>query len=142
MDAPLTFYEGLIARVDGPLHFRFVFQPAMALFLGIRDGIQDSRKSRPAHLLTICTDFEHGRQYLWAGLRSVGKVMLIAAVLDVVYQFIAFRAFHLWGVIYAALILALIPYLIIRGPVNRIARWYASRHASQTPGQRTTHSAL
>jgi hypothetical protein len=142
MDAPLTFYEGLIARLDGPLHFRFIFQPAMALFLGICDGIKDAHEGRPAYLWTICTDFERGRQYLWDGLRSVGKVMLIAIVLDAIYQFIAFRAFHLVGALYAALILAFLPYLFIRGPANRIARWFASRHAPQTPGQRTRHGAI
>jgi hypothetical protein len=51
---------------------------------------------------------------------------VLAIVLDAIYQFIAFRAFHLVGALCAALILAFLPYLIIRGPANRIARWCAS----------------
>lgn len=138
MAAPLTFYEGLIARLDGPLHFRFFAQPAMALFLGIRDGIKDAREGKPAYFWTICTDFKPGLQYLRDGLRSVGRVMVLALVLDGVYQFIAFRAFHLEGALYAALILAFLPYLIIRGPANRVARWRASGRAPRATGKDDT----
>jgi hypothetical protein len=129
MDVPLTFYQGLVARLDGPLHFRFIFQPAMALFLGIRDGIKDAREGGPPYLWTICTEFERGRRYLWAGLKSVAKVMVLALVLDAIYQFIAFRRFDLVGGLYAAMILAFLPYSFIRGPANRFTRWWASRHA-------------
>lgn len=129
MTAPLTFYQGLIARLDGPLHFRFIAQPAMALFLGIRDGVKDAREGRPAYFWTICTHFGPGLQYLRAGLRSVGRVIVLAIVLDTVYQIIQFRfrAFHIDALLYAALFLAFLPYLIIRGPANRTARWFTSR---------------
>jgi hypothetical protein len=142
MAAPLSFYEGLIARLDGPLHFRFIVQPAMALFLGIRDGIKDAHEGRPAYLWTICTDFKAGLHYLRAGLRSVGKVIVLAILLDAIYQFIAFRAFHIVGALYAALILAFLPYLIVRGPANRIARWRASRRSARAAGQHTTTARI
>jgi hypothetical protein len=50
-------------------------------------------------------------------------VFILAVVLDVVYQLIE----HRWVVypgeaVLVAIILAIVPYLLLRGPVNRIAR--------------------
>ena len=43
-------------------------------------------------------------------------------VLDVIYQIIEQRFVHVDDAIMVAIILAIIPYLIVRGPVNRLAR--------------------
>ena len=62
-------------------------------------------------------------------MRSVGKVIVLAFLLDAIYQFVAFRSFHLEGALYAALILAFLPYLIIRGTLERHAElnWWVTR---------------
>jgi hypothetical protein len=57
------------------------------------------------------------------GWKSIGKVFTLAVVLDIVYQLIE----HRWRVypgeaILVAIILAIIPYLLVRGPINRIFR--------------------
>jgi hypothetical protein len=46
----------------------------------------------------------------------------LAFVLDVVYQYLAFRWFYPGEALMVAFSLAFIPYLLIRGPVNRVAR--------------------
>ena len=46
----------------------------------------------------------------------------MAIVIDGIYQFIVCRWFYPGEAIITALILAFVPYLLIRGPVNRIAR--------------------
>jgi hypothetical protein len=56
------------------------------------------------------------------GWKAVGKVFVIAVIIDLVYQLIVFRWFYPGEALLVAAILALIPYLLIRGPVNRIAR--------------------
>jgi hypothetical protein len=43
-------------------------------------------------------------------------------VLDAVYQYIALRWFYPGEAVLVAIILAIIPYLLVRGPVDRIAR--------------------
>jgi hypothetical protein len=43
-------------------------------------------------------------------------------VIDVVYQIIAHRWVYPGEAVLVAVILAIVPYLLIRGPVNRIAR--------------------
>jgi hypothetical protein len=130
--------ENLLGRLNGPLHFRFLMQPAVALFFGIRDGLKDAREGRPAYLWTIFTKPEHRGWMLREGLRAVAKVLVLALVLDAVYQAIELHWFYPGGAIIVATVLAFVPYLLIRGPVNRIARRWRAPHPSSEPSVRTT----
>ncbi len=47
---------------------------------------------------------------------------MFAIVLDVVYQILVLRFVYPGELILVAILLAILPYLILRGPVNRIAR--------------------
>ena len=46
----------------------------------------------------------------------------MAIVVDIVYQWIVFRWVHPIGMLIVAFFLACVPYLMIRGPVNRLVR--------------------
>lgn len=129
--------EHLLARLDGPLHLRFFMQPAMALFFGIRDGIEDARENRPAYLWTVYTDPKERKEFLIQGLKRVTKILVFAVILDAIYQVIEFHWFYPGEAIIVAFLLAFVPYLIIRGPANRIAKKFVSRGASQ-PDRRTS----
>jgi len=37
-----NLWEGLISRTSGPLKFRFLLQPSMAIFLAVRSGLKES----------------------------------------------------------------------------------------------------
>jgi hypothetical protein len=50
----------------------------------------------------------------------VGRVFLLAVVLDVVYQIIVRRFVYPGETIIVAFILAIVPYLIVRGLVTRL----------------------
>ena len=50
------------------------------------------------------------------------KVFIMAVLIDAVYQYIELSWFYPGEALIVAFILAFIPYLLIRGPVNRIAR--------------------
>ena len=54
------------------------------------------------------------------GWKSVGKVFVLALVLDVVYQIIASRFVYPGEAIIVAFVLAIVPYLILRGLVTRL----------------------
>ena len=56
-----------------------------------------------------------------SGWKSVGKVFVLALVLDVVYQIIAIRFVYPGEAIIVAVLLAIVPYLFLRGAVTRIA---------------------
>ena len=44
--------------------------------------------------------------------------------MDVIYQFLVFKTFYPAQALLIALLLAFIPYLLIRGPATLIVRWW------------------
>ena len=47
--------------------------------------------------------------------------------MDVVYQLIVLKTFYPGEAVIVAIALALLPYLLLRGPIARIARWRLGR---------------
>jgi len=115
-------FENLIDRVSGPMKFRLILQPLMATIFAIRSGLKDAKEGKPAYFWALFTDPEHRGDLLRSGWKSVGKVFVIAIIIDLVYQLIVFRWFYPLEALIVAVILAFIPYLLIRGPVTRIVR--------------------
>jgi hypothetical protein len=130
-DLVQRFWDELIDRADGPLTLRLILQPAMAAFFAIRAGMKDAREGRPAYLWSLVKDPEHRRHLLRDGWKDVSKVFLMAAVLDAVYQVIAIHRIRPLQLVLVPCVLALIPYLLLRGPASRLAR--ASRKGASTP---------
>jgi hypothetical protein len=116
------FWGDLMARVGGPMTFRIVLQPIMAAIFAVRGGLKDAREGRPAYFWAIFTDPAQRREMLRDGWKSVGRVFIFAIVMDGIYQFIVLRWFYPLEALIVAIVLAICPYLLIRGPVNRIAR--------------------
>ena len=115
-------WEMLIGRADGPLTFRFIFQPAVAAIFAIRAGLKDAREGRTPYLWSVFTNPSHRRDLLREGWKDIGKVFIIAVVLDVVYTLIVHRWIYPVQALLVGTILAIVPYLLIRGPVTRILR--------------------
>jgi len=115
-------WDNLIGRVGGPLTFRLILQPAVAAIFAILAGLKDAREGRPAYFWTILVSPANRRALLREGWRAVAKVFIVAVVIDAVYQFIVLRWFYPGEALIVAFLLAFVPYLLIRGPVNRIAR--------------------
>ena len=133
MDELLSrIFEDLAGRVSGPMPFRLTLQPAIAMFLAIKAGLQDAREGHPAYFWALVHDAAHRQQLLKDGWKSIAKVFTIAAVLDGVYQYLALRWFYPGEALLVACVLAVIPYLLVRGPVNLLAR-ARRRSARQGP---------
>jgi hypothetical protein len=115
------FWEQLMSRPAGPMKFRFILQPAMAIFLAVRCGLKDSHEGKPAFFWALFTDPVHRWQLLRDGWKSIRSVFILALVLDGAYQLIELRWIYPGEALAVALVLAIIPYLLVRGPVNRIA---------------------
>jgi hypothetical protein len=118
----LRFSHDVVGRLDGPLHFRFILQPMMALALAIRDGFRDARTGDTAYLWSICKDKDLRWRLLRKGWKAVNRVFFLAIALDVAYQIIAFPKFYPFETMVTAALLAIVPYILLRGPINRIAR--------------------
>ncbi len=109
-------------RVGGPMTFRLILQPLMAALLALRAGMKDAREDRPPYFWAVLTNRSHRPDLLREGWKAVGRVFILAVVMDVIYQLIVQGWLYPGEVIIVAIILAVVPYLLIRGPVNRIAR--------------------
>jgi hypothetical protein len=120
-DMVVRFTTDMIERVSGPMKFRLVLQPAMAAFLAIRSGLADARAGRPPYFWGLLTGESPRREMLESGWKSVGKVFILAVVLDVVYQLYVLRFVYPIQAIAVAVILAIVPYLVLRGLVTRLA---------------------
>ena len=117
-----TIATNFVARVDGPMHFRFFMQPLVAILLAIRDGSRDEREGRRPWAWKLVHVPEQRRYLLADGWKGIGRIFVIAIVLDVIYQLIEWRTLKPLGALMTAVILAVIPYILFRGPVNRLLR--------------------
>jgi hypothetical protein len=115
-------WENLLERPSGPLALRFVLQPAVASILAIRDGVKDAREGRSPYLWTVLSNPDERKQRLGEGLKATGKVILVAIVLDAIYQVTQLGTFYPGEAIIVAFVLGFVPYLLLRGPVARIVR--------------------
>jgi hypothetical protein len=112
----------LLARVSGPMKFRLVLQPAMAAFFAIRSGLADARAGKPPYFRGLLSDPVQRHDMIKDGWKSVGRVFILALLLDAVYQMIVLHFVYPGEMIIVAFILAIVPYLILRGLVTRVAR--------------------
>jgi hypothetical protein len=132
-------WNDLLARPGGPYAFRFVLQPFMAALLAVRDGIGDARTGRSPYFWRVMHDVGQRRERFVEALKATMRVGVLAIVIDAAYQLKVLGAFYADEALVVALALALVPYLLIRGPVDRFARrWIAPRTSSQeTPKQQS-----
>ncbi|UCH17672.1 MAG: hypothetical protein JSW36_01100 [Burkholderiales bacterium] len=121
-DIWMRIVENLSARVTGPMKFRLLLQPVMASIFAVMSGLKDARAGNPPYFWALLTEPAHRADMLKDGWKSVGKVYVLAIVLDVVYQIIVQRFVYPGEALIVAFILAIAPYLILRGLVTRIAR--------------------
>lgn len=126
-------WQDLLARPAGPMGFRFIIQPLVAMALALRDGVRDGQGGRRPYLWTMLGDPEQRVSLFREGLASVAKVLTIALVLDGIYQIVVLKVFYPFETVIVALTLAYIPYLIVRGPTARIVHWWNDR---RTPTER------
>jgi hypothetical protein len=115
-------YENLFGRLDGPLHFRFIIQPLMAVIFAVIDGIKDAKAGKPAYFWAIASKPDQRKELLKDGFKHFGKIFLIAIILDIVYQFKVFHRVYPVEMLITAFVLAVIPYVVLRGPINRLMR--------------------
>jgi len=121
-DIFVRFTSDMVARVSGPMSFRLVLQPAMAAFFAIRAGLADAREDKPPYFWALLSNSAPREALLESGWKSVGRVFILAVVLDVVYQLYVQRFVYPFEALTVAFILAIVPYVVLRGLVTRLAR--------------------
>jgi hypothetical protein len=131
LDVVLRMWADLLARPRGPFGFRLVVQPLVAALLAVRDGIADANTGRSPYFWRVLNDPGERSERLREALKATAKVGALALAIDAVYQLKVHGWIHPGEVLGIALLLGLVPYLVIRGPVDRIARQWIARRASR-----------
>ena len=131
LDELLTrFWAEIGARPNGPMAFRFFLQPAVAMFFACRDGIRDARRGVPAYLWALFVWSGHRRELLREAWRAVGRVFIMAVVVDLIYQAFVLRGIRPLQAAFVGVLLGVLPYIVLRGPINRIAAIILQRRHS------------
>ena len=121
------FVGNLLGRLDGPMHFRFILQPLMSTLLAIIGGIKDARLGKPPYLFGLVSHPGYRKEFLQHGLRQAGRIFMLAIVLELIYQPFFLHAFYPLEMLVVAFVLAFVPYILVRGPANRIARLFKKK---------------
>ena len=123
-------WRQLLDRPSGPVWFRFILQPAAAVAEATIDGIKDARAGASPYLRTMLRHPRKRAGHLREGLTATARLILIGMVMDVVYQLLVLDLFYPAEAVIVALVLAYVPYVLVRGPIARLARWWLHRAVS------------
>jgi hypothetical protein len=121
-------WENAMARTLSSLNFRFVLGPALSVFFAIRTGLHEAKKHCPPSLLRLLASRKQRKALLQESRRNLGNLFVFAMALDILYQavmvYILGRTDLFLPVesLLTAFFLSVLPYLMIRGPANRLTR--------------------
>ena len=129
-DVHHRLWQDIFARPGGPMFFRFILQPVMAAIAAFHDGAKDARQGHEPYLTRLISSSEERGDLLNEAVISTGRIVLLGLVMDGIYQFTVLKTFYPGEMVVISLALALFPYLVLRGPFSRLARWWSARHSS------------
>jgi hypothetical protein len=125
--------ENLLDRLGGPMSFRLLMQPAVAIFFAIRAGVRDARENKPTFLGCALSNPRSWSPRMRQSWKDVGAVFIVALVLDSIYQVAVQGGIFALELLITATVLALVPYMIFRDLVSRVARLVGiGKHADRS----------
>jgi hypothetical protein len=119
-------WRNLLDAPSGPMSFRFILQPLMSAIVANHDSVKDART------WTVAGNPRERMGRLREGLIATARIILLGMAMDVIYQFLVFKTFYPAQALLIALLLAFIPYLLIRGPATLIVRWWRGSASGKT----------
>ncbi len=131
-------WDNFIARTTGPMNFRFLIQPAIAVLLAVRSGLKDAREKKPPFFWALLSKRKLRRPLIQAGARDLSRVFILAVMLDFTYQLIMQKGVYMLELLFTAILLAVVPYLLVRGPLNRFLSYMHRDGESESDTQVTT----
>ena len=87
--------EHLLGRTAGPLNFRLFIMPLVVTFFAVRAAMKDARAGQPPFFRTLLLKPVERPRLVRSGLKDVGKIFIVAVVLDTTYQLLVLKAFYL-----------------------------------------------
>jgi hypothetical protein len=114
------FLDDLAARVTGPMSFRFIVQPLVAVFLGFRDGRMDAKAGTPPFIFDILFRPADRKRQLGSAFHRLLTPIIVATVLDAIAQYLIFKHVRPLPALLVGTFLMGLPYSLARGLTNRV----------------------
>jgi hypothetical protein len=115
-----TVAERIVGRVTGPMSFRFILQPCVAILLGIRDGRLDAKAGTPPYIFDVLFRPKDRDRALKSALHTLLTPMIVGTVLDAIAQYLIFQNIRVVGAMLVGALVMGVPYSLARGITNRI----------------------
>ena len=115
------FLEELPQRFTGTGRMRFILQPTLAILLGMRGGLADARAGNPPYLFGLLFHTGRRRELMQSGVAAISTLLAMGIILDVVFQWVLYRAVHPGAALVIGPILICLPYALSRALSNRLA---------------------
>jgi hypothetical protein len=123
-DVHERIWRDIAARPGGPMTFRFILQPCMAAIAAFHDGAKDARLGRSPYLWTLLSHPDGSTGRLREGLIATARIILLGFAMDGIYQWRVLGTFYPGEMLLIAILLAFLPYLLLRGAFARLVRWW------------------
>ena len=122
-----NFLEAVGIRHNGPMSFRLILQPIMSLIYATLAGVRDAKAGNPPFLSALISGKADRKQLLKELWKDVGKVFILAVIMEAIFEIIEFKTIHPLEILRVSFWLAIVPYLIFRGPVKRIVSLFIKK---------------
>jgi hypothetical protein len=122
--------EHLLGRISGPMGFRIIIQPLVSFVIGLRAGVNDAHCGLPPFGWSVLSGRTHRRALLKQAWRDIARVFIASIVIDLAYQIFVLRWIYPLQAVFVATVLALLPYMLVRGPISRVINMRQSRWKS------------
>lgn len=116
------FLDELPRRFTGSGNFRFILQPLVAIILGVCGGLADVKAGNPPYLLGLILHAGRRKELLRSGLAAVSNLLAVGIILDVVFQYVLYKAVHPGAALVVGPILICTPYALSRALTARLAQ--------------------
>ena len=117
----LMILDNIAARLTGPMNFRFILQPLVAIFvLGIKDGRMDAKAGMPPFILDLILHPKDRKRNLKSAFKRLLVPVIFGAILDGIAQYLIFKHVRPAAAVLVGAMVMGIPYALSRGITNRI----------------------
>jgi hypothetical protein len=113
--------DRVAARLTGPMNFRFILQPIVAVALGVRDGRLDAKAGTPPFVHDLLFDPQARREALGSAMKNLIKPVILGTVLDAIVQYQLFGHVRPLGALLVGTGVLGVPYALARSISNRVA---------------------
>ena len=121
------FLEELPQRFTGPGRLRFILQPTIAMFLGIRGGLADAKTRNPSYLISLLFHARRRRELLRSSVAAMSTLLAMGIIMDLVFQLILYHSVHPGAAVVVGPLFICMPYALSRALTPPLAGWLGEK---------------